>query len=119
MAEQPQPPDNPDAIVEVRETGPASAPSAAPERKTAEQRKAALAQMIANVSAQGYRVESQQDYQAIIVRGKPINHALHIIVSLLTVGIWLIGYAVIAATGGEKREMVQVDEWGNVSRQKL
>jgi hypothetical protein len=50
--------------------------------------------MIANVSAQGYRVESQQDYQAVIVRGKPINHPLHIIVSILTAGIWLIGYAV-------------------------
>jgi hypothetical protein len=88
-------------------------------RKTADQRKAALAQMIANVSAQGYRVESQQDYQAVIVRGKPINHPLHIIVSILTAGIWLIGYAVIAVTEGEKREIIQVDEWGNVSRQKL
>jgi hypothetical protein len=75
--------------------------------------------MIANVSAQGYRVESQQDYQAVIVRGKPINHPLHIIVSILTAGIWLIGYAVIAVTEGEKREIIQVDEWGNVSRQKL
>jgi hypothetical protein len=73
--------------------------------------------MIANVSAQGYRVESQQDYQAVIVRGKPINHPLHIIVSILTAGIWLIGYAVIAVTEGEKREIIQVDEWG--TRQKL
>jgi hypothetical protein len=35
-------------------------------------------------SMTGYRVESQQDFQAVIVKGKPINHALHIIVSLLT-----------------------------------
>lgn len=118
MAEQ-QEPRKPDAIVNVTETTPAAPPTDTPERKTPEQRKSALAQMIANISAQGYRVESQQDFQAIIVKGKPINHPLHIIVSLLTLGFWLIGYAVIAATGGEKREMLQVDEWGNVSRQKL
>lgn len=113
-------PDNPDAIVNVTETTPAiPAADAAPERKTSEQRKAALAQMIANTSAQGYRVESQQDYQAVLVKGKPINHALHIIVSILTAGIWLIGYAIIAVTGGEKREITQVDEWGNVSRQNI
>jgi hypothetical protein len=35
-------------------------------------------------------VESQQDFQAVIVKGKPINHALHIIVSLLTLGLWLV-----------------------------
>ena len=55
----------------------------------------------------------------MIVKGKPINHALHIIVSIFTAGIWLIGYAIIAATGGEKRELVVVDEFGNLSRQKL
>lgn len=98
---------NPNAVVHVTETTPTSPPvSDEPERKSPDQRKAALAQMIANVAAQGYRVESQQDYQAVIVKGKPINHALHIIVSILTVGIWLIGYLVILAMGGEKREML-------------
>jgi hypothetical protein len=87
-------------------------------RKTAEERKAALSQTIANVSAQGYRVESQSDFQAVVVKGKRINHALHIIVSLLTV-VWVIGYVVILATGGEKRELIQVDEWGNLTRQQL
>jgi hypothetical protein len=77
-----------------------------------------LALMIANVSAQGYRVESQSDFQAVVVKGKRINHALHIIVSLLTV-VWLLGYLVILASGGEKRELMQVDEWGNVARQQL
>ena len=90
-----------------------------PERKTPDQRKSALAQMIANISAQGFRVESQQDFQAIIVKGKPINHTLHLVASLLTVGVWLIGYLIILGVGGETREMIQVDEWGNVARQKL
>lgn len=98
---------------------PVPAVSSSPDRKTNEERKAALAQMVANVSAQGFRVESQSDYQAIIVKGKPVNHTLHIILSVLTVGIWLIVYAILAIAGGEKREMVQVDEWGNIARQQL
>jgi len=97
---------------------PPAAPATETERKTAEERKSALALMVANVSAQGYRVESQSDFQAVVVKGKPINHALHIIVSILTV-VWLIGYLVILASGGEKRELMQVDEWGNVARQQL
>lgn len=112
--------DNPDAFVNVTETTPQAPPppSSPPTRKSPDERKALLAQMIAQVSAQGYRVESQSDYQAIIVKGKKINHALHIILSILTL-VWLIGYLIILATGGEKREMIQVDEWGNVARQQL
>lgn len=60
--------------------------------------------------------QSLSDFQAVIVKGKRINHALHIVLSLLT-GVWLIGYLIILATGGEKREIVQADEFGNVSRQ--
>jgi hypothetical protein len=96
-----------------------SAAEAPPVRKTAEERKSALSQMVANVSAQGYRVESQGDFQAVIIRGKRINHAVHIILSVLTAGLWLIVYGVVAATGGEKFEITQVDEWGTVSRQRL
>jgi len=100
----------------VTEAAPTPAPS--PERKSPDERKAALSQMIANISAQGYRVESQSDFQAVVVKGSRINHPLHIIVSLLTV-VWIVGYLVILASGGEKRELIQVDEWGNVARQRL
>jgi hypothetical protein len=110
------PPTAPPPAAPVAHDAPPAAPATV--RKTAEERKAALALMIANVSAQGYRVESQSDFQAVVVKGKRINHALHIIVSLLTV-VWLLGYLVILASGGEKRELMQVDEWGNVARQQL
>ena len=103
------------ALVDATQT----AAEAPPVRKTSEERKSALSQMVANVSAQGYLVESQGDFQAVIIKGKPINHALHIILSVLTAGLWLIVYGVVAATGGEKYEITQVDEWGNVARQRL
>lgn len=117
MAEEPKTPKD-DAPVLGSEMAP-SAPSVPAERKSPEERKAMLANLVANVSAQGFRVESQSDFQAVIVKGKPINHALHIIVSIFTAGLWLIGYGIIAATGGEKREIAKVDEYGNVARQKV
>jgi hypothetical protein len=90
-----------------------------PVRKTSEQRKEALARQIQTVAAQGYRIETQSDFQAIAVRGKPVNHVVHGIASLVTLGLWLIPWLIIAVAGGEKREMISVDEWGNVPVQKL
>jgi hypothetical protein len=87
--------------------------------KTADERKQLLAQQIQMVSMRGRRVESQQDYQAVLIEGKPINHTLHAILTVFTCLLWGIVWIVIAATGGEKRELVVIDEWGNVQYQKL
>ena len=103
-------PENPGAEVTV--PGGAS-------RKSDDERKQLLARQIQTAAATGGRVESQSDFQAIVVRGKPVNHVLHLIVTLVTIGIWGIVWIALALTGGEKREMVLVDEWGNPSIQKL
>lgn len=96
-----------------------AAPSGATPRKSAEERKEILARQIQNAAATGARVETQSDFQAIVVRGKPVNHVLHAILTLFTIGIWAIAWIILALTGGEKREMLVVDEWGNPSIQKL
>ena len=88
-------------------------------RKTPEERKELLARQIQTAAAQGARVETQSDYQAIVVKGKGVNHAVHGIASLLTLGFWLIPWLIIALMSGEKRQMLAVDEWGNPSIQKL
>lgn len=88
-------------------------------KKSPDERKQILARQIGNLVAQGRRVESQGDYQAVLVHGHRPNHVLHLILTLVTLGIWVIGWIVIAIVGGEKREMVQVDEWGNPSVQRL
>ena len=61
----------------------------------------------------GGRVESQGDYQAIVVEGRRVNHILHVILSFLTCGFWLIIWIVLGIAGGEKRKLVKVDEDGN------
>ena len=115
-----QPP--PQAPPEASQMVPAEPPleqAAATSRKTAEERKELLARQIQSAAAQGGRVETQSDFQAIVVNGKPVNHTLHGLVSLFTLGLWLPVWLIFALAGGEKREMRLVDEWGNPSIQRL
>ena len=56
------------------------------EGRTAEDRRALLANTVADHVRRGYRVESQTDYQAIVVTGRRPNHLLHLILSLCTLG---------------------------------
>lgn len=88
-------------------------------RRTGDERKAMLAQQVQQAVGRGLRVESQSDFQAVLVEGKPVNHTLHAILTVFTCLLWGIVWAVIAGTGGEKREMIVVDEFGNVQHQRL
>jgi hypothetical protein len=106
------PPEPPDA-----QTPPqyASPPGPAPKMAPPEYRKQALAQHIASaVAAQGARVESQSDFQAVLLTGQPVNHVLHLLISIFTCGIWGIVWLILFLTGGVKRHLVQVDEYGHV-----
>lgn len=96
-------------------------PDIAPTTKSLEERKALLAQALNGQVVQGSRVETQSDYQAVLVKGKPVNHVLHLILSVLTfwmIGGWLWVWAGIALFGGEKRYTIQVDEYGNTNIQR-
>lgn len=78
------------------------------------ERKAILAAKLQEAVARGGRVESQSDTMATVVYGKPVNHVLHLLLTLVTAGIWAIVWIILAVSGGEKREMITVDEFGNV-----
>lgn len=102
-------------------TSPSGGPTGAVSstRKSSDDRKALLAQTVSSEIAQGARIESQSEYQAVLVRGKPINHILHLILTLVTCGIWGIVWIILASTGGEKRSVASVDDFGNVTVQRL
>ncbi len=89
------------------------------DRKTPDERKALLAQNVGQAVARGARVESQSDYQAVVVYGRRVNHALHAVLSILLLGLWLLVWVLLAVTGGEKRQLIQVDEFGNITIQKV
>lgn len=86
---------------------------------SADQRKRMLAEAIQRQVVQGGRVESQSDFQAVVVSGQRPNHTLHAILTLFTCGFWGIVWIVIAFTGGERRTMITVDDYGNLLVQQL
>ncbi|HKH65347.1 MAG TPA: hypothetical protein VKA35_07780 [Solirubrobacterales bacterium] len=83
------------------------------------ERKALLANTLQGQVANGARIESQGDFQAVVVRGHRVNHLLHFLIGFLTLGFWWLVWIVIAITGGEKRQMISVDQFGNVFVQKV
>ena len=65
-----------------------------------------LKENIATETANGWRVESILDGQAVLVKGSKPNHILHLILFLVTAGFWLPVWIFIAVTGGEKRKVI-------------
>jgi hypothetical protein len=99
-------------------TGPAVPPAPvplAPETASVEERKAALAQAIAGQIAQGYRVESQSDFQAVVVKGKRPNHLLHLVLTIITAGVWLIVWIILSITMHVHRRIIEVNEFANTT----
>ena len=87
--------------------------------KSPEERKALLANTLQGQVAGGARIESQGDFQAVVVSGHRVNHLLHFFIGLFTLGLWWIVWFFIAIFGGEKRRMINVDQFGNVFVQKV
>lgn len=87
--------------------------------KSDAERKALLANTLQGQVASGARIESQGDFQAVVVQGHRVNHLLHFLIGLVTLGVWWLVWIVIAIVGGEKRQMINVDQFGNVFVQKV
>lgn len=94
-------------------------PAVSATRRSSEDRRALLAQQLQQAATRGLRLESQTDFQAVLIEGKPVNHTLHAILTIFTCLVWGVVWAVIAATGGEKRHQLVVDDFGNVHWQNL
>jgi hypothetical protein len=72
-----------------------------------------LALAISTEVSKGWRVESQSQIQAVLVKGKPINNTLHIVFSVLTLGVWLLIYIPILLVNRRQTKIIRVDEFGN------
>lgn len=88
--------------------------------KTLEERKELLSRQLAQrIAATGGRLESQTDTMAVLVRGKRVNHILHFLLGFPTIGFWwLTVWPALVIFGGEKRQVVTVDDYGNILTQK-
>ena len=72
-----------------------------------------LAMAISTEVSKGWRVESQSAVQAILVKGKNINHTLQIFLTVITLGVWLVVYVPIYFTNRRQTKIVRVDDFGN------
>lgn len=81
-----------------------------------DQRTLILSNAVAAEVGRGARVEAQSYYQAVVVRGKRPNHVLHLLLSVVTVGLWLPVWIILAVVKHEKRTVIRVDQHGNVQR---
>jgi hypothetical protein len=81
---------------------------------SADGRKATLDRALQRLGAEGWRIETRSDFQATIAKGNRINNTLHLILTIITVGIWGIVWIILAIVGGIKRRMITVDEYGNI-----
>ena len=86
------------------EAGTGSASSIAAE-KSEEERKALLAEAVASEVKRGWRVESQDDFQAVIVRMRRLTYLFHLALTVLM-------SPQTSSAGGEKRRVITVDEYG-------
>jgi hypothetical protein len=118
QGDAPQPPEQTPAP-EVTPTPAATPAPAADLAKSADERKTTLDRTLADRGAQGWRIENRSDFQATIATGNKINHVLHLILTILTAGLWGIVWIILAITGGIKRHLVTVDEYGNVVERKI
>lgn len=82
------------------------------------QRAGALDQELMTMLTRGGRVEARTPTSAVVSTGKPVNHILHLLITVLLIGLWLPVWIIIAIDGGEKRTTVSVDENGHVRRTK-
>jgi len=57
--------------------------------------------------AHGWRIESESSDYVFLIKGQRVNHLLHFLVGLLTLGVWWIVWLILAAKGGEERQTIR------------
>lgn len=77
-----------------------------------------LAEAIGREARGGWHVESQSDTQATLVKGKPTNHVLHVILCIITLGLWIPVWVAVVIFAGEKHELLTVQPGGQVLKTK-
>ena len=85
-----------------------------PSPLTLEERQEILSHAVAAHAAKGWTVLSQTPTQASLTKGKNTSHGVHIFLSIITLGVWLIVWLLLVLFAGKKTKLLTVDEHGNV-----
>lgn len=68
--------------------------------------------------AEGWRVESRTEGTAVLIKGKPVNHILHVILSVITFGAWILVWINVWAWAGERRTTIRQWDDGKITEKK-
>lgn len=71
-------------------------------------RKTELDHKVRAAVSRGWHVESQSEYQAVLVKGKRPNHILHLLLSIFTLGLWIPVWVFLAVVKHERHEVISV-----------
>jgi hypothetical protein len=94
-------------------TAPASITEAISQTVSPEERRRMVDAAATDFVSHGWRLENRSDYQAVFVKGHRPNHILHLLLTIFTGGLWgLFVWLPLSIFGGEKRQIVSVDEYG-------
>ena len=80
---------------------------------TSEERTQILHKHVILEASNGWRVEVETEFEAVLSKGHRVNHILHLLISVVTLGLWIIPWIFISLLSGEKRETISVDDFGN------
>ena len=73
-------------------------------RPSSDARLEILGRHVASLAAMGRTVETQMEHRAVMRRGRPVYHILHLLLCISASGLWANIWLYLAVTGGERRE---------------
>lgn len=79
------------------------------------QRSARLDEVVDQWMAHGGQVESRTPFQAAMLFGSDSNNLIHLIMTLVTCGFWIIVWIIVASSNSRvQRRILKVDQFGIV-----
>ena len=67
----------------------------------------------------GFRIESQTERSAVVIRGRPTNHVFHLVMFIITSTFWWPVWLFFTIRNRTQRQLIVVDEFGNVDVTKV
>ena len=73
-----------------------------------------LAQVVDDLTLQGCDVKLKSQFRVVVARRRPVNHFLHLILTVLTVGVWGLIWLIMAIARKDDLTAYEVDRQGHV-----
>jgi hypothetical protein len=84
------------------------------DKVTSEQKKQLLEGFIVKEVSKGWRLISQTENSVTLEYGKKPNHILHLLLSIVTLGFWLIVWLIMGLSMTVKRRTYAINDYGHI-----